>query len=63
MKNLLDDLYFSLATPQELENISIYGVKHPSEFAPDPADEPKPGYCICGEKNCPDEYEHWTSGY
>jgi len=63
MKNLLDDLYFSLATPQELENISIYGVKHPSEFAPDPADDPEPGYCVCGTKDCATEYSCVTSGY
>ncbi len=62
MANPLDN-YFTNATPQELENISIYGVKHPMEFAPDPADEPKPGYCICGVKNCPDEYAHTTSGF
>ena len=41
MANILDR-YFTDATPQELENIRIYGVKHPSEFAPDPTDEPAP---------------------
>ena len=50
-------------TEQEVYNLETYGVKHPSEFAPDPADEPKPGYCVCGEKDCPDEYAHMTSGY
>ena len=33
---------------QDVYNLETYGVKHPSEFAPDPADEPKPGYCVCG---------------
>ena len=62
MANLLDK-YFTDATPQELENISIYGVKHPIEFAPDPADEPAPGYCVCGTKDCATEYACVTSGY
>ena len=53
----------SKLTEEEIYNLKTYGAKHPSEFAPDPADEPKPGYCICGEKNCDEEYEHWTSGY
>ncbi len=41
---------------QDVYNLETYGVKHPSEFAPDPADEPAPGYCVCGEKDCADEY-------
>ncbi len=43
--------------------LETYGVKDPMEFAPDPADEPTPGFCVCGEKNCADEYAHTTSGY
>ena len=38
MANILDR-YFTDATIARAENIRIYGVKHPSEFAPDPADE------------------------
>lgn len=48
---------------QDVYNLETYGAIHPSEFAPDPADEPAPGYCVCGKKNCPDEYAHTTSGY
>ena len=48
---------------QDVYNLETYGVKHPSEFAPDPADEPEPGYCVCGKKDCPDAYAHITSGY
>ena len=47
-------------TPEEVYNLETYGVKHPSEFAPDP-DEGEG--CICGEVNCPDAYSHTTSGY
>ena len=36
---------------------------HINDFAPSPEDEVPAGYCICGEKNCADEYAHWTSGY
>jgi hypothetical protein len=50
-------------TEEEVRNLEEYGVKHPSEFAPDPADEVPAGYCICGEKDCGEEYEHWTSGW
>lgn len=61
MANPLDN-YFTNATPQELENISIYGVKHPIEFAPDPEDE---GICMCGKliDKCEDSYDHMTHGY
>tara|TARA_A100001388_G_C28648404_1_gene440671 strand:- start:133 stop:312 length:180 start_codon:yes stop_codon:yes gene_type:complete len=54
---------YNLTKEELFYNLNTYGVKHPIEFAPDPADEPAPGHCICGEKNCPDEYAHWTSGY
>ena len=50
-------------TPQDVYNLETYGALSPQEFAPDPSEEPKEGYCICGEKNCPDEYAHWTKGY
>ena len=50
-------------TPEEVQNLETYGVKHPSEFAPHPSDEPKPGYCVCGVKDCADEYAHTTSGF
>lgn len=44
-------------------NLETYGVKDPMEFAPDPADEPTPGVCVCGEKDCAEQYAHTTSGY
>jgi hypothetical protein len=50
-------------TPEEVYNLETYGVKHPSEFAPDPEDELENGGCVCGEINCPDAYAHTTSGY
>jgi len=50
-------------TPEEVYNLETYGVKSPMEFAPDPADEPKPGYCVCGTKDCATEYSCFTSGY
>tara|TARA_Y100000401_G_C8227829_1_gene176615 strand:+ start:41 stop:262 length:222 start_codon:yes stop_codon:yes gene_type:complete len=50
-------------TEQEVYNLETYGVKHPSEFAPDPTDEPAPGYCVCGTKDCATEYACVTSGY
>jgi hypothetical protein len=49
-------------TPQEVYNLETYGVKHPSEFAPEVL-ELKEGECVCGEFNCPEEYAHHTSGY
>ena len=48
---------------QDIYNLKTYGALSPSEFAPDPADELAPGHCVCGEKNCPDEYAHTTSGW
>jgi len=40
------------------------GVEHHiSDFAPSPEDELPEGVCICGEYNCSESYEHWTSGY
>lgn len=48
---------------EEKYNLETYGVKSAMEFAPDLDDEPKPGYCVCGVKNCADEYAHTTSGY
>ena len=50
-------------TPAEVYNLETYGVKSAMEFAPDPADEPKPGYCVCGTKDCATEYSCYTSGY
>lgn len=50
-------------TPEEVYNLETYGVKSAMEFAPDPADEPKPGYCVCGKKDCATEYSCYTSGY
>ena len=50
-------------TEQEVYNLETYGVKSAIEFAPDPSDEPKPGYCVRGVKNCAEEYAHTTSGY
>lgn len=50
-------------TPEEVYNLETYGVKSAKEFAPDPADEPKPGYCVCGTKDCATEYSCYTSGY
>lgn len=50
-------------TPEEVYNLETYGVKSAMEFAPDPADEPKPGYCVCGTKDCATEYSCYTSGY
>ena len=52
-----------ILSEQDVYNLETYGAIHPSEFAPDPADEAAPGYCVCGEKNCPDAYAHTTSGY
>lgn len=49
-------------TPQEVYNLETYGVKHPSEFAPEEV-ELKENECVCGEFNCPEEYAHHTSGY
>ena len=49
-------------TPQEVYNIEKYGVKHPSEFAPEVV-ELKNGECICGTIDCPTEYSCYTSGY
>ena len=66
MKNhykILSETSGGKLTPEEVYNLETYGVKSAMEFAPDPSDEPKDGYCICGEKNCPDEYAHYTSGY
>ena len=48
---------------KDVYNLETYGAIHPSEFAPDPADEPKPGYCVCGTKDCATEYSCYTSGY
>ena len=45
-------------TPEDVYNLETYGAKHPSEFAP----EPDNGECMCGVKDCPDEYAHTTSG-
>ena len=59
--NMLDK-YFKDATPEELENISIYGVKHPIELAPED-DNLQEGQCVCGAFDCDEEYAHWTSGY
>ena len=56
------DKYFDNCTPLELENISIYGVKHPIELAPDD-DNLQEGQCVCGAFDCDEEYAHWTSGY
>lgn len=50
-------------TPEEVYNLETYGVKSAMEFAPDPADEPKSGYCVCGTKDCATEYSCYTSGY
>jgi len=50
-------------TPEEVYNLETYGVKSAMEFAPDPTDEPKPGYCVCGTKDCATEYSCFTSGY
>ena len=50
-------------TPEEVYNLETYGVKSAMEFAPDPADEPKPGYCVCCTKDCATEYSCYTSGY
>ena len=43
-------------------NLETYGVKHPSEFAPEVL-ELKEGECICGTIDCPTEYSCYTSGY
>ena len=56
------DKYFENCTPQELENISIYGVKHPIELASED-DNLQEGQCVCGAFDCDEEYAHWTSGY
>ena len=37
-------------TATQVENLETYGVKHPSEFAPEPEGEG----CVCGELDCPD---------
>jgi hypothetical protein len=50
-------------TPEEVYNLETYGVKSAMEFAPDLSDEPKPGYCVCGVKDCDDAYAHTTSGF
>ena len=38
-------------TPQDVYNLETYGALSPKEFAPDPSEEPKEGYCICGTKD------------
>tara|TARA_B100000927_G_C16200335_1_gene363277 strand:+ start:381 stop:581 length:201 start_codon:yes stop_codon:yes gene_type:complete len=48
---------------KDVYNLETYGALSPSEFAPDPADEPAPGYCVCGTKNCDTEYSCHTMGY
>ena len=50
-------------TPQDVYNLETYGALSPKEFAPDPSEEPKEGYCICGTKDCATEYACYTSGY
>ena len=50
-------------TPQDVYNLETYGALSPKEFAPDPSEEPKEGYCICGTKDCATEYTCYTSGY
>ena len=50
-------------TPQDVYNLETYGALSPQEFAPDPSEEPKEGYCICGTKDCATEYACYTSGY
>ena len=49
-------------TPKEVYNIEKYGVKHPSEFAPEEI-ELKENECVCGTINCSTEYSCHTSGY
>ena len=33
------------------------------DAALDSLDDETGDECVCGEKDCPDEYAHWTSGY
>ena len=46
-------------TEEEVRNLEEYGVKHPSEFAL--TQQTKCLLLHMWEKDCDEEYEHWTS--
>ena len=52
MYTILSETSGGKLTPQDVYNLETYGALSPKEFAPDPSEEPKEGYCICGTKDC-----------
>lgn len=50
-------------TAEDVYNLEKYGATHPRDLAPNDDIDTENGQCCCGDYNCPDGYEHWTSGF
>ena len=45
---------------EDVINLTLYGARSPMEFAPEEFETGN--LCMCGTMNCPEAYEHMTSG-